>query len=109
MSRAWTQRLGTRGSVPGAAWYELYRVPTATTVVLRDVTIVNPTTAAITEAALRIRPLQRAGEVWLWYAKNLAVGTVRFDVRQVLVAGEALEFFALEPGAHVSATGYVFN
>lgn len=92
----------------GGSWVELYRAPAAGTVVVRHVTLVNATTAGIAEAALRMRPLTKAGEVWLWYAKPLNVGSVAFDLRQVLAPNEALELYAEGGVVDVAVTGYVF-
>jgi len=89
-------------------WLELYRAPSSGTTVIRDVTIVNPTTASFSEAAIRLRPLTKAGEVWIWYAKPLAVGSLHFELRQVMAPGEALEVYSPAAGMHIAVTGYVF-
>ena len=107
MALPYTRRLGT-GVTAGPVWLELYRAPPSGTTVIRDVTVVNPTLAAFSEAALRVRPLTRAGEVWLWYAKPLNVGSVHFELRQVLAPGEALEVLSTAAGLHIAVTGYVF-
>lgn len=104
----YTQRLGSL-RVSGAAWFELYRAPSTGTTVIRHVTIANISTAAIAEAALRMRPLTKAGEVWLWYSKAMPIGSIAFDLRQVLAPGEALEAFASTGTMDVAVTGYVFN
>ena len=75
---------------------------------VRHVTITNISAAAIGEAAIRMRPLTRAGEVWLWYAKPLNIGTVMFDLRQVLAPNEALEALITMGEADIAVTGYVF-
>lgn len=103
----YTRRLGARRVSPDA-WVELYRAPAAGTTVLRHVTVVNASTVSAAEAALRMRPLAKAGEVWLWYAKPLAVGSALFDLRQVLDPNEALEFYASGTTVDVAVTGYVF-
>lgn len=108
MAAVYTRRLGS-ARVSAGVWYELYRAPTAGTSVIRDITVVNAQTVSIAEAALRMRPLAKAGEVWLWYLKPFQVGTVHFDLRQVLAPGEALEAYVAAGTADFAVTGYVFG
>lgn len=103
----YTRRLGAE-RVSGAAWVELYRAASAGTVVIRSIVVTNATTAAIGEVAIRMRPLTKAGEVWLWYRKDYPVGTLTFDIRQVLAPNEALEAYASSGALDVAVTGYVF-
>jgi hypothetical protein len=107
MAQAYTRRLGT-GVTSGPTWLELYRAPATGTTVIRDVTVVNPTTASVAEGAIRMRPLTKAGEVWIWYSKPFGVGSTHFELRQVLAPGEALEVYTAVGGVHVAISGYVF-
>lgn len=104
----YTRRLGSVRSSPGV-WAELFRAPSSGTVVIRHVTVVMFGTTAASEAALRMRPLTKAGEVWIWYAKPLQIGSVAFDLRQVLAPGEALEVISFGQGVDCAVTGYVFE
>lgn len=108
MAAVYTRRLGS-ARVAAGAWYELYRAPSAGTVVVRDITVVNAQTVSIDEAAIRMRPLAKAGEVWLWYVKPLQVGSLHFELRQVLAQGEALEAYVGAGTADFAITGYVFE
>ena len=86
----------------------MYRVPAGVTVVLRSITIVNSSSAAAGESAVRIRPLTRAGEWWIWYSATAPQGNVYIETRQELLTGEALEVVCATGWLDVAATGYVF-
>lgn len=94
---------------PASAWTEVFRASSEGTTVLRDLVVVNASTAPMTEVALRTRTLQKAGDHWIYYSKSLAVGTVHIDMRQVVLPGQLLEAFTTEAGAYITATGYWFS
>lgn len=105
----YTRRLAARALTPSETWIELYRPPSSGTVVIRDLVVVNATGAAIDTIALRLRPLTRAGELFFWYARSLAVGTTHLELRQVIEPTEALEGFTTAAAPNIFVTGYVFS
>jgi hypothetical protein len=87
----------------------VFRAADGVTTVVRDIVITNASTAADAEVALRVRPLTRAGEWWLYYAKSFPVGSVHVDSRQVVEPGEALELFSTAGGLFCAVTGYILG
>jgi hypothetical protein len=76
---------------------------------VRDVVLTNASTAPVDELAIRVRPVTRSGEWWIFYAKPLDIGTTHVELRQVIEPGEALEVFSSSTGTYVAITGYVLN
>lgn len=103
----YTRRLGS-GRFAAGAWQELYRAPSVGTTVLRHVTIAATAVGGAGESAIRVRPLTKAGEFWLWYTTNLQAGSTAFDLRQALEPNEALEVLCTTGTIDVAVTGYVF-
>lgn len=104
----YTRWLGSSVVVADSNWHELYRAPDAGTVVLRDIVIASYGAAAVPNFAVRLRPLTKVGEIFLLYARPLAVGTAHYDLRQVLRPNWSVEYNADGGAAAIHLTGYVF-
>jgi hypothetical protein len=109
MALVYTRRLGAITVTTAVTWTEIFRASSGKTTVLRDLIVTNASTAAITELAIRVRPLTKAGDWWMYYAKPFPIGTVRVDMRQVIEPGEAVEIHSAATGVFAACTGYVFE
>ena len=105
----YTRRLGVISGTAPNVWSEVCRAQTGFVTVLRDIVVTNPTPAAVEEFAIRVRPVTKAGEWWIAYKKPLDIGTMHLEMRQELVAGEALEVFSTTTGLYVAVTGYLLR
>lgn len=105
----YTRRLGVVSGTSPSAWLQIFRAAPGFVTVLRSLVITNPTTGAVATLAVRVRPLAKAGEWWLYYKEAFPVGSVNIDLRQVIEPNEACEVFSTTTGVYVAATGYVFS
>lgn len=105
----YTRRLGVISGTSPSVWLQIFVASSSVTTVMRDVVITNATTAPAGEVALRVRPVTKAGEWWIFYAKPLAIGTTHIELRQVIEPNEAVEVYSTSTGLYVAVTGYVLQ
>lgn len=105
----YTRRLGVISGTSPNVWLQIHRAEDGVVTIIRDIVITNASTAPVDELAIRVRPVTRAGEWWIAYAKAFEIGTRHMELRQELVAGEALEVFSSTTGVYVAVTGYVLR
>lgn len=105
----YTRRLGVISGTSPSVWLQIFRAESGVVTILRDIVVTNASTAAADEFAIRVRPVSRAGEWWIAYAKPLELGTMHMELRQEILAGEAVEVFSTTTGLYVACTGYVLQ
>lgn len=105
----YTRRLGVVSGTAPNVWLQIARAEAGVVTIIRDLVITNASTAPVDELAIRVRPVTKAGEWWILYVKAFEIGTRHMELRQELVAGEALEIFSSTTGTYVACTGYVLR